>query len=261
MISREGRWGGRLTSRPLPQRDASIEALKDAERDAIVASWLFRSAAERRAAEVFEVIVGAARELELAPELLSIGERAIDDELRHAELCRVVAEAYAGRPLDAPTRLLLDVPKHEGASEELRRTIWIVQQCALNETTASAFLEECLEQARAPLARAALRELLSDEIDHARLGWAHLAALSATRRAELAPWIMRIVAANVREWRKPGPTRPSELVSEHGLIDPDSVARAVNGAQRELVVPGLARVGYDVGTLAAWIERDCPLTP
>ncbi|MGZ3474916.1 MAG: hypothetical protein ACXWUG_11930 [Polyangiales bacterium] len=252
-----GRWGGRLTSRPLPEHDSKSDGLDEQERAAVVASWLGRSAAERRAADVFEVIVGAARELDLAPELRAIAERAIDDELRHAELCRVVAEAYAGVPTAAPERLTLDVPKHEGASPELRRTIWIVQQCALNETTASAFLEACVEQAQAPIARSALRELLSDEIDHARLGWGHLASLSSAKKAEIAPWIVRIVAANVREWRKPGPHRPSERVAEHGLISPESVKRAVDDAQRTLVSPGFAHVGFEVSALNQWIDRGC----
>jgi hypothetical protein len=252
-----GRWGGRLTSRPLPEHDIRSDGLDDRERAAVVASWLGRSAAERRAADVFEVIIGAARELELPAELLAIAERAIDDELRHAELCFVVAEAYAGAKLERPKRLVLDVPKHEGVSPDLRRTIWIVQQCALNETTASAFLEECLEQARSPLARAALRELLSDEIDHARLGWGHLASLSPAKKAEIAPFVVRIVAANVREWRKPGPDRPSEAVADHGLIAPEAVKRSVDEAQRTLVSPGFAHVGFDVTTLDRWIEGGC----
>jgi hypothetical protein len=252
-----GRWGGRLTSRPLPEHDPKADGLDARERAAVVASWLGRSAAERRAADVFEVIVGAARELDLAPDLLAIAERAIDDELRHAELCRVVAEAYAGVPLDAPPRLSLEVPKHESVSPELRRTIWIVQQCALNETTASAFLEECLEQAKAPIARAALRELLSDEIDHARLGWGHLASLSSKKKGEIAPFVVRIVAANVREWRKPGPDRPSDVVAEHGLIAPEAVRRAVDEAQRTLVSPGFAHVGFEVSALNQWIDGGC----
>jgi hypothetical protein len=169
----------------------------------------------------------------------------------------VVAEAYAGTKLDRPKRLVLEVPRHEGVSEDLRRTIWIVQQCALNETTASAFLEECLEQARSPLARAALRELLSDEIDHARLGWGHLASLAPRKRAEIAPFVLRIVAANVREWRKPGPDRPSDVVAAHGLIAAEAVKRAVDEAQRTLVSPGFAHVGFDVTLLDRWIEGGC----
>ena len=54
----------------------------------------------------------------------------------------------------------------------------------MNETTAGVFLEVCLAHAEGALAKAALSELLSDEIDHGRIGWAHLAAVDAATRRD-----------------------------------------------------------------------------
>lgn len=259
-ISPHGRWGGRLTSRPLPLgADASIDALGDGVRAEIVETWLGASASERRAAESFAVIAEATRALDLPEPLRATLERAADDELRHAELCRVVAERYAGVSLQAPARLSLHVPKLEGASDRLRPTLFIVGQCALNETTASAYLDAALGEAKTPLARAALRELLSDEVEHARLGWAHLASLGEAERREVSRFVDAMIVANVREWRRSRRTSAhASEIAAHGAISPESVERAVMEAQSTLVLPGFARVGIDAGRARAWIERGCP---
>ncbi len=231
------RWGGRLTSRPLP--DDPIQ-LDDASRQLVARSWLARGAAERRAADIFTLIEASLRAVSEQPALIELAHRAIDDELRHAEICRVVAVRYAGREL-ALTSLPLDPPKHDGASEGLRHSLWIVGQCAFNETTASAFLEASLEQAREPLARAALRELLSDEIDHARIGWAHLTAAPEARYRELARWLPRLLDANRREWGRAAGADDDRFAA-HGWISRAAIAAAVDSAERDVIRPGLEQV-------------------
>lgn len=238
------RWGGRLTSRPLPlpgAADDSIDALDEATRALVSKSWLSRAAAERRAADIFELIAASLRALDGQAVLIELADRSIDDELRHAEICRLVASRYAGRELSAE-RLFVDPPAHVGASEALRHSMWIVGQCAFNETTASAFLDESLEQSRAPLARAALRELLSDEIDHARIGWAHLASMSRSRLQELAAFIPRMLEANRREWSRAAGA-DDDRYAAHGFISRAAIARVVDAAEREVIAPGLERLG------------------
>jgi hypothetical protein len=235
------RWGGKLTSRPLPDSDPTIDALDDDARRVLTNSWLGRSAAERRAADIFTLVHRSLVAVAEQPALIELAERGIDDELRHAELCLLVARRYAGRDVEAP-RFELVPPEHKGASEDLRYSLWIVGQCALNETTASAFLEECLEQSTAPLAHAALRELLSDEIDHARIGWAHLAGMSPERRRTIAQWIPAMLAANRREWSKAA-AADDDRYAAHGYISRASLAKALESAERDVIKHGLARVG------------------
>jgi hypothetical protein len=129
--------------------------------------------------------------------------------------------------------------------------------CALNETTGSAYLECSLAVTTAPLARAALRQLLSDEIDHARLGWAHLASprLPFPIRAAVAPWIQPMMAANLRQWRDRASLTPSETLTAHGCPPWALVDAAVLGAMRDLIVPGFARFGYDMRPVAEWLTR------
>jgi len=255
----DGRWKGRLTSRPLPEDDPTPHTLDDETRSMVVRMWMGRSAAERRAGDSFIVVRDALTALGADAESIALADRAIDDELRHAEICRVVASRFAGRELEEPERLVLDVPKHVGASPELRRSLHVFGQCALNETTASAFLETCLAESTSPLAHAALRELLSDEIDHARIGWAHLACLDGPSRAAVTPWLLRMMKANLAMWRESGaPPTPSTKLSECGVPSKESIDSAVLGALRALVIPGLERLGYDVGEARAWADAGAP---
>lgn len=255
----DGRWGGKLTRRPLPAVDAAIDALPGADRALLAEIWHARGASERRVADSFVVIRDALSALSADPALVELASRAIDDELRHAELSRVVASRYAGRDLEAPERLLLTFPKHERATTRLRHVLHVVGQCCLNETIASAFLEAAIAGARAPLAMAALRELLSDEIDHARLGWALIASVDDRTRAEVAPWLPDMAIANLRMWREAPRKYPDNpALAAHGAPPADVVEDALRMAFRDLVIPGFERLGIAVPEIGQWLDRGAP---
>jgi hypothetical protein len=249
-----GRWGGRLTGRPLPAFDPALEALDDAQRDELVAVWLGRTASERRVADAFVVVRDALVELGRPGELVKLATRAIDDEYRHEELSRLVASRFAGRELELPARLTLVIPEHPGADGALLPTLHVLGHCAMNETFASAFLETSLAFAKAPFARAALQELLSDEIDHARLGWAVLGTLEAKTRELVAPWILPMVRANLKMWRDtPRPYSSDAVIHQHGAPPADAVERALLGAVSELMIPGFERFGLPTEALRGWL--------
>jgi len=248
MTSELGRWGGQLTRRPLPERDAEVGQLSDAQRATLAELWLTRAASERRVADAFGVIAGDLVSLDAPPDVTALARRAVDDEHRHAELARLVASRYAGRELEPPPRLALVVPEHPGASPRLAWSLHVVGHAVMNETFASAYLEASLGLARAPLARAALQALLADEIDHARIGWAHLASLDGADRRALVPWLPSLLASNLAMWRairRPGPEALG--LARHGVLSSAAVERALTGAVRELIVPGLARFGLECG--------------
>jgi hypothetical protein len=211
---------------------------------------------ERRVADAFLVVRDALARRNAPRQLVELAARAVDDEYRHTELSRVVASRIAKKELDMPERLELEVPRHEGAIPELRDTLFVVGQCVLNETTASAFLECCLEHARGVLVTSALRELLSDEIDHGRIGWAHLASLDQRTKDEVARWILPMAFLNLRVWRQYTPldSPESEALSAHGSPPGRVIDRALVGALTDLIVPGLQQLGMSTAPLEAWIE-------
>lgn len=250
-----GRWGGKLTRRELPLDDAAIDQLSPTHRRKLAGIWLGRAAMERRVADSFEVIRDALLRRGAQASLVELAVRAIDDEYRHAELSRVVASRFAGKELLQPARLVLDVPKHPGASPELRDTLFIVGQCLLNETTAGAFLEVCLEQAEGALARAALRELLSDEIDHGRIGWAELAAEEPRMREQVGRWLLPMAFLNLRLWRKETPYDPEydAVLALHGAPAASAIHAGLVDALASLIIPGLKELGIDTRALEAWL--------
>lgn len=253
------RWAGRLTSRPFPEHDATLESLTDTQRAQLAAVWLGRAASERRVADAFELIHRALESRGSGLSLRSLAARAVDDELRHAELCRVVASRCAGRELEPPARLLLVPPEHRGAPAHLLPTLHVLGHCAMNETFASAFLEASLGLAEAPLGRAALRELLSDEIDHARIGWAHLAELPERERAELTPWLDSLVYANLKMWRDtPRASTTDAALHRHGAPPAHAIEQALLSAIRDLIIPGLARFNLPTRSLEVWLAAGAP---
>jgi hypothetical protein len=259
MYGSAGRWGGRLTGRPLPDADSEIDGLDDAQRAELVAVWIGRTASERRVADAFVIVRDALSDLGAGDDLVALATRAVDDEYRHEELSRRVASRFAGRELDAPPPLKLVVPEHPGAEGELLHTLHVLGHCAMNETFASAFLETSLVFAKAPLSRVAVQELLSDEIDHARLGWAHLGALDETRRNAVAPWLLPMVRANLKMWRDtPRPYSADPVVHRHGAPPADAVENALRGAISDLMIPGLERFGLPTDSLRAWLAEGAP---
>lgn len=250
-----GRWGGKLTRRPLPQSDPLIDALSAEDRSHLTRIWLGRAAMERRVADAFDVVAAALRRLGAAQQLIDLATRAVDDEYRHTELSRLVASRIAGVEQPFPERLPLTVPRHEGASPELRDTLHIVGQCVLNETTASVFLEVCSKYARGSLVPSALKELLSDEIDHGRIGWAHLATLPQATRNQVARWLLPMAYLNLRIWREYTPkSAPSnEALSALGSPPPKAVDEALVSSLTDLIIPGLRELGMEVEQLEGWI--------
>jgi hypothetical protein len=254
-----GRWGGRLTSRPLPDGDESIDRLDKGSRALLVEVWLARAANERRVSDSFAVILDALAAVQAEPALIELARRAIDDELRHAEICRAVASRFAGAELAAPSRLPLTYPAHATASPELRHTLHIIGQSCLNETLASAILEASLVTARGPLVCAALRELLSDEVDHARLGWAHLASVRPELKNKLGPWLQPLARGNLKMWRETQRTYATgPALVEQGALTRERTEQTLLNAFRDLVVPGFAKLGLPVEAITRWLDEGAP---
>jgi hypothetical protein len=252
-----GRWAGKLTRRPLPLDDPEIDQLSPSDRRALAGIWQSRAAMERRVADAFSVIRRALSRRAAPAVLQDLAERAIDDELRHAELSRVVASRFAGVELAPPQRSKLVLPRHAGASPELRDTLFIVGHCLFNETTASAFLETSLGYAQGRLAQCALRELLSDEIDHGRIGWAHLASLPDRERALVGPWLFPMAFLNVRTWREHSPptAEHSDGLARHGAPPWQAVEETLLETLRVLIVPGLAELGLPTRDIEQWLAE------
>jgi hypothetical protein len=256
----QGRYGGRATSRPLPQGEPRVDALPAAAREHLAHVWLSQAATELRVARSFDVVHGALRELDADPGLIATAARAVDDEHRHATLCKDMAERYLGAAVVDPPDLPFEPPAHALAhTEDERRALYVVGQCAFNETFASAYLAAAQDGATVPLARAALRELMADEVDHARIGWAYLATLPPALKPRIEDWLLPLAIANLREWRllQDTPHTEPHLV-DHGFPTAPAIEEALTTALQDLILPGLHHFGYRTRPLATWLAQGAP---
>lgn len=250
-VSPDGRWKGQVTRRALPALER--RAFSPGLRAQMTGIWLTQAATESRVARSFEVIGDSLRALNADAGIIRLASRAVDDEHRHAALCEELAGAYAGRPVGPHGTLPHRMPEHRDATEAVRHALYVVGQCALNETFASAYLSSAQVGATEPLAAAALKELTSDEIDHARVGWAFLSDMPKSMRPAMSDWILPLTVCNLREWRDIQLPDDDSLAA-HG-VPPDELARQyLNDALTGVLLPGFRHVGLDTRALEAWIR-------
>jgi hypothetical protein len=91
-----------------------------------------------------------------------------------------------------------------------------------------------------------LREQLADEIDHARIGWAHLAQLPEDARRAVASWVPQMIATNTRMWTRRAPIAIEPAHAAHGVPEWPVVDEIVAVALDSLIVPGLRHAGISV---------------
>ncbi len=103
------------------------------------------------------------------------------------------------------------------------------------------------------MVRAAVRELLADEVDHARVGWALLGTdrLAPRLRCEVSAALPALVRLARQRWLARADELPERLPRGHGCLPRGEVIEVVDHALRSLVLPGFSHVGLDPGPVAA----------
>jgi hypothetical protein len=243
----------------LPLDDDSVEKLDRKARRAVGDQWERRSTAELRVASAFAVIARELFEWGADPVVLDICARAVSDEVRHAKICQALAERYLDASVAWPTPGPTPLPPHERASPSLRPTLYVTAMCCINETIASAWLEASLKTTTAPIARAALRELIADDVHHSRLGWAHLASSHVTpdTRSKVAAWLPRLLDCTVVPWLRDA-KGSGDGVPTHGVPSEQTTRNVVVETLEQVVLPGFDAVGVDSGPAREWLARVPP---
>ena len=245
-----------LTRRPLPEPDASIDALSDDERAFAAWHWTGRASGELESTRAFRWIADAARTVGAPADFVALANRAVSDEERHGEICARVAAAYAGTasvtpPVSPPSRLPLRAPDDAPLSVAL----YIAESCCLSETIGSVTIESTLRAATSPLARTALRELLTDEIQHARMGWAYLASC---HRDGVAAHLPALFGTMLDYWKAVAVTTTPDAVVGHGCLPLQRLEALVFLAFDELALPGFDHVGIDTTAARAYLATRRP---
>ena len=229
----------------MPFDERAVEGLSDALRTALGKHWERRARSELCVARTFALMVAPLTRVRADAQVIALVARAVSDEERHSALCRQLAEIYGGTEVAPPNVDDVLLPAFGAKDERLEVAILVAGMCCINETIATAWIEACLAVATAPIALAANRGHLRDEIDHARIGWAHLAsdALTPAHRDELGAWVFPLLRANVPQWENPDPFLPEEGVPAHGQPSTADSRRAIQAAACTIILPGFAHVG------------------
>jgi len=248
-----------------PRRKIPWEALDAGAIDARVrakvgGAWRARMKQEHLAVGAFALLTSELAAEGCEPVVLSRVAWAASDEVRHADVCRRLAALLLGDSA-VPHRLrgVPRVPSHPEASAGERAILHVVEMCCLSETLTCVYLTEMLARATHPAARAALESLLEDEIDHGRVGWAHL----ATRRdPALAPglpgalpamlertvgWVMKLAETH--------PEPDDRSLEALGYLGHDAGAAIFARALRDVILPGFEVLGVDLGPARQYIAE------
>jgi hypothetical protein len=237
---------------------SAILGLDPVLRERIGVQWRMRATAELRVAGVFAGVSQGLFEQGADPKVLEIAARAVSDEVRHAELCRTLSEHYledaAPWPKPGPSR----IPKLARAPLPLRPTLHTLAMGCVNETIASAWLEASLREATLPLARNAIRELIADDVHHARMGWAHLASsfVSKETRLALGGWLPTLLEAAAKPWVLRGKLDVTEGAPEHGVPSEATTRSVARGTVYNVILPGFEALGVPTRAAREWCKRE-----
>jgi hypothetical protein len=159
--------------------------------DAARRFWSERTWSEYAAVPaVSQVVLALTREG--APlELLGAYTTIADDEVRHAELSRELAERLGGYVDDIPAGLDY-APRSLAAPSDVPVAVWALANGCFSETVSLALIRARFAATRQPVVRAVLGETLRDEAVHVRVAWALagelLPRLDAATRRDLADY-------------------------------------------------------------------------
>jgi hypothetical protein len=223
----------------------------------VAATWAFRTRAEIEATARFARIATELAEVGATEVVLRGVAEASADELRHRDLCAQLAARW-GEP-DALNHVPPKTRIGRSDMDPRDRLLWeLVSVCCVSETMNVALLGRSLEVAKDEEIRSTLHELLKDEVRHARVGWAHLAAERAAGRGQfLADVLPLVLEASVEpgflEGKHPLPW--TDAMYDYGELPSPELVGLYRDTLNLVVFPGFDAVGIDPSKGRAWLEE------
>lgn len=227
----------------VPERDETVERLAAGDRRWLASYWRQRATSELNARQGFLALAASLEQYPSDPVVHQLVARALDDEIRHADLCTGLARLYAPEawpPPEAPPPF--DAPDY-GATGPLKVALQITAMSCISETLAIVFLRACQQTIDSPVLRTLHRSHLSDELQHARLGWAHLAWCAPDLRQAVRPHLDGLITTHIQQWRTRIATLPEPGIPGHALPPRAQLDAAICEAADNLLRPGFAWLG------------------
>jgi hypothetical protein len=240
----------------LTLEDTTIDALSADARRELAGVWQHRGSHELHVASGFAALANDLYASGAPQKVHEAIAKALRDEVRHAELSILLAARYRGDEPVWPDPIDVEIPTFPPSSGALKVALTVISLCCINETLACGALEAALRQCEAPVVRLVLREILEDEVEHARAGWSYLASpfVSNETRRVMGPWLKRLCAAKIGTLAGPGMPLPGESFPAQGLLSRRTTQQMLLSTLREVVLPGWERAGFDVRPVTLWMN-------
>ncbi len=234
--------------------DPVIAATPAEGRAELAAIWQKRAGLELRVASTFSSLSAELLEHGATQGVYEIISQAVRDEVHHAQISAELAAKYRGGPLVWPDPEPNNYPTFRASKGAWHALLYIVVECCINETTACSILEASIAQAESPLVRAALTTILSDEVDHARVGWAHLASpwVTPEMRRDLPSWLQWLHEANSHDLLGDDAPLPREKYPAHGMLSRRRAREVTYATLVDVILPGYRRAGIDPSATEEW---------
>jgi len=228
----------------------------DVVRARVAATWAFRTRAEVEATARFARMATELAGVGASPVVVQGAAGASADEMRHRDLCARIAAKW-GEPNAAdhtPPRTRVG----RSDMDPRDRLLWeVVAVCCISETMNTSLMTRCMEVVKDEEIRATLHELLQDEVRHARLGWAHLAAERAERRGQfLGDVLPLMLEASVEPGFLEGTDRApwTDAMYDYGELPWEELVKIYRDTMSLVVFPGLEATGVDTAKGRAWLD-------
>jgi hypothetical protein len=225
------------------------------------AMWTTRAVAEFRSASLFSDLATQLTEAGAGLAPIGIAMGMAQDEIRHAEIGMRAVVALGGERAAALPPDVQRLPRFPGKSPEERAIRNVIFGCCLSEIVNCARLVDFVDHTEDPFLRDATRQLLADEIIHAKFGFLYLEEqrpwldANPDARASIDGYLRHAFASLERLLS--GNAAPKKTLSADeralGMPDPARLPDTFYPTVTAAIVPGLDRLG--LAATRAWKER------
>ncbi|MRG95482.1 ferritin-like domain-containing protein [Polyangium spumosum] len=230
-------------------------------REAAALIWRSRARAELEASARFTRLAGDLAACDAVSPVVTMAREAAEDERRHAVQCVALVRELGGKAFELGPAPAACKVGPSGLEPRERLLYEVVAMSCVTETLSAALLGELVARAIDPLVRETMQSILRDEVDHARLGWAHLAAEHERGAPDVVgPSLPAMLAGTVSEelfasWAE---HPAAESLSGLGALDRAERRRIFRDTMSLVVFPGLRRFGVDTGRGESWLAERLP---
>lgn len=217
-----------------------MEELTVEQREQLAAYWWQRAQGEYTSWVGFQHVLADLRTEGSPAPVLELAERSVADERRHADFCRqwAIRFGHPGGELAARGEKPI---VFRGATDGQNRLLRITY-CCMNETVGCFVLRHVRPTLTVPELRELNRLHSEDEVQHSRVGWAHLATLRPAQREFLTPWVPALLRLVQTTWCEGTELEREDLVP-FGYFSKRLLLAAHDEAVRAVIVPGFQHLG------------------